>query len=539
MGRLISLAILLVCTASLPAAPATATNSNQPPTAAAGLDQTVASGTTVYLDAGGSHDADGEITGTEWRIRAPNGSTVTPSCQSCTTPTFTPDATGRWAVSVTVTDDDGGTDSDTLYVTVEQARGPSVTLTVPDTVPRNQPAPLLVEATARDASLQRVELFHEGARIDRFDADGDSTAVTTNHAFLANGSTELLAAVTDATGRVSTATGTVEVVPSSDVATEPSDGSSGIGSGDCGPGESPVWQSDEQEYTCSSQDTANDSQDEATEPANPTPVANDSTEQPPAVTDDTDQAPPGNSTVDVDQPDGGETEVSSGNSGSGSTDCGPDESPVWQNGEQGYMCSSQDMVYEPQDGEELVLTTGDASEDGIQLYSSEEEQVVTMVTAEQYEELISDNPNEPLEMDTVEETYEENQENGMYEDNSDSFEDPNDQHSDSNSSGSSDSDTGSTASDDSYSDDTESENSGSDNNSNESTESVEDFPDTEPPENVQDPPGNIDDSESDNDGPVTCCSTGGGDGGVADPGDMPSNVVQVMVSSLTQLNQLI
>jgi hypothetical protein len=211
MRRWVSLVIVFAFAASLSTAPATATD-NQPPTAAAGLDQGVTAGTTVYLDAGGSYDQDGTLTATEWSISAPNGSTVTPSCRDCQESRFTPTTTGRWTVTITVTDDDGATATDTMYVTVEEMRGPSVRVGTPPTIVASQQTPLVVEATADDTPLQRIELFHDGSRVDRFDVSGDSAIVTAEHVFSSTGTTELRAVATDIQGYVNTTMVGVKVV---------------------------------------------------------------------------------------------------------------------------------------------------------------------------------------------------------------------------------------------------------------------------------------------------------------------------------------
>jgi len=210
MRRWVSLVIVFAFAASLSTAPVTATD-NQPPTAAAGLDQAVTAGTTVYLDAGGSYDEDGAVTATEWSIRAPNGSTVTPSCRDCQVSTFTPNSTGRWTVTITVTDDDGATATDTLYVTVEELRGPSVRVGIPPTIVAGQQTPVVAEATAGSAPLQRIQLFHDGSRVDRFDVSGDSATVTANHVFSSSGTTRLRAVATDIQGYVNTMTVSGEV----------------------------------------------------------------------------------------------------------------------------------------------------------------------------------------------------------------------------------------------------------------------------------------------------------------------------------------
>ena len=97
------------------------------PLADAGLDQEVASGTTVHLDATGSSHPDGSIEDYEWTIRTPGGRQIRPACPTCARTEFTPTDPGRYDVTVTVTDANDRTDSDTLFIYVNEA-GPTVAL---------------------------------------------------------------------------------------------------------------------------------------------------------------------------------------------------------------------------------------------------------------------------------------------------------------------------------------------------------------------------------------------------------------------------
>ncbi|WP_170845416.1 PKD domain-containing protein [Halorientalis persicus] len=104
---------------------------NEPPLADAGLDQQATAGETVRLDATGSRDPDGNVTGYDWSIEMPGGGTTTPDCGACGTTSFRPETPGQYNVTITVTDDDGATRTDTLYVEVDPAPGPSVSLSGP------------------------------------------------------------------------------------------------------------------------------------------------------------------------------------------------------------------------------------------------------------------------------------------------------------------------------------------------------------------------------------------------------------------------
>ena len=114
----LTFAVLLVV-AGVPAP--TVAGDDGRPLADAGLDQSTTVGSTVYLDGGGSVDPDGEIEAYDWSIETPSGETVRPRDPDSVTTRFVPDETGRYEVRVTVTDEDGQTQSDTLYVDVEEA----------------------------------------------------------------------------------------------------------------------------------------------------------------------------------------------------------------------------------------------------------------------------------------------------------------------------------------------------------------------------------------------------------------------------------
>ena len=96
--------------------------SNQAPTANAGLDQTVLSGEAVALSGASSVDADGTIASYAWTQTA--GTTVTLTgaktvSAGFTAPTVTEDTVLTFRL--TVTDDDGATDTDDVSITVAPA----------------------------------------------------------------------------------------------------------------------------------------------------------------------------------------------------------------------------------------------------------------------------------------------------------------------------------------------------------------------------------------------------------------------------------
>ena len=93
------------------------------PLAEAGLDQQVNVGERVRLDATGSYDPDGRVTGYEWVIRTPGGTTVSPLDPRAARTSFPATAAGRYEVTLTVTDDEGNAGTDTMYVRVETGAG--------------------------------------------------------------------------------------------------------------------------------------------------------------------------------------------------------------------------------------------------------------------------------------------------------------------------------------------------------------------------------------------------------------------------------
>jgi hypothetical protein len=112
--RGVSVAGLLLVAAAMTGVAA----ANQPPQAEAGLDQEAVVNQTVYLDAGGSLDPDGRIVEYRWSIETPGGTTTAPDCVSCALTQFVPRQAGTYHVTVTVTDDQNASMSDTMYIEV-------------------------------------------------------------------------------------------------------------------------------------------------------------------------------------------------------------------------------------------------------------------------------------------------------------------------------------------------------------------------------------------------------------------------------------
>ncbi len=202
--------LCLVGLAVLTAASGTAVaTENTPPLAAAGLDQTVPPNTTVYLDASGSVDPDGEITGYQWTVDPPSG-TTTPACDTCRRTEFDADTVGRYTVTLTVTDDDGATRSDTLYVTVE-TDGPTVTLTGPTSTTPDSQTVLTATASADNASLRTLAWVVDGDVLERETLSGSEATRSLTRSFNTTGEVPVSAVAYDTRGRRGTATRSLTV----------------------------------------------------------------------------------------------------------------------------------------------------------------------------------------------------------------------------------------------------------------------------------------------------------------------------------------
>jgi hypothetical protein len=199
------LALLVLATATGAAV------SNEPPLADAGLDQTATRGTTVYLDAGGSRDPDGNITAFNWTIQTPAGTTTQPDCPSCERTHFRADATGTFEVTVTVTDDDGATATDTLYVDVTAGDPPDATLAGPNTLDTGQNGTYSATLGAGAAPLDRAVWYVDGDRTATKSVSGDAATVEQTVRFPANGSHDVRIVTIDADGQRADATRQIDV----------------------------------------------------------------------------------------------------------------------------------------------------------------------------------------------------------------------------------------------------------------------------------------------------------------------------------------
>ncbi|NLV05486.1 PKD domain-containing protein [Haloarcula rubripromontorii] len=243
MQRMTTLVVSVLALSALLGGTAMATE-NQPPLADAGLDQSVERATTVQLDANGSRDPDGTVEGFEWTIEAPDGTTRTPDCPTCAKTTFTPSETGQYNVTVTVTDDDGASRSDTLHVDVVAAGGPSVSVSAPSAVPVGLQRNLTANVTAGDADLRTLAWVVNGTARNQTRLAGENGTSTITHTFNESGSVSVRAVAYDAAGQRGVANQTIRVAGSSGTGGSP-------GGNDC-PGGSGAYYVDGENKGCTS-----------------------------------------------------------------------------------------------------------------------------------------------------------------------------------------------------------------------------------------------------------------------------------------------
>jgi len=220
-GAILCAAVLVVAAVGgAPLATASAENStesvdgtdesNEAPLADAGLDQEVPVNATVYLDASGSRDPDGSITSYDWSIERPDGGPTSPRCDTCAQSEFQVEKAGTYAVTVTVTDDDGATSTDTLYVEVSDVKWPSVELSGPTSVTAGTNVTFEASATAGEEQLMRIDWHRNGTEIADENVHGESATDELERAF-DPGRYELSVEALSELGRTETATIVVEV----------------------------------------------------------------------------------------------------------------------------------------------------------------------------------------------------------------------------------------------------------------------------------------------------------------------------------------
>jgi hypothetical protein len=200
------------------------------PLAAPGLDQEVGVNTTVQLDGTGSSHPDGRIDGYEWSIETPDGRTMTPACRDCARTSFTPRSVGRYDVTLTVTDGEGRTDSDTLYVYVEEV-GPTVGLSGDADPAVDDPTPYNASARAGDADLETLTWKLDNRTVVRESMDGQADWTRRSFSFTEADTYRLAVIARDASNRTARDTLTVEPRDAPEATGGESGASGGTGDG--------------------------------------------------------------------------------------------------------------------------------------------------------------------------------------------------------------------------------------------------------------------------------------------------------------------
>ncbi|WP_435179324.1 PKD domain-containing protein [Halorussus sp. AFM4] len=189
---------------------------NEAPLADAGLDQDVTKGATVLLDGTGSRDPDGRIRHYRWSIRTPDGNEITPDCPDCARTRFTPTETGRYRVTLTVTDDNGAESSDTLYVVVSPGTDPSISLSGPTRPTAGSTVNLTADLDAGAAALDYVVWTVDGTPFANHTLSADQRSDTVARRFPTAGERTITATVYDVDGQSDTASLGISVTPEPD-----------------------------------------------------------------------------------------------------------------------------------------------------------------------------------------------------------------------------------------------------------------------------------------------------------------------------------
>ena len=171
---------------------------NQPPVADAGADQTALVGETVSFDGSGSSDPDGTIMSYDWDF----GDGTTGNGMTTTHPYST---AGIYTVTLTVTDNEGATGTDTASVIVTAPNEPPVADAGPDETA------LVGEIVTFDGSGSSDP---DGTILSydwNFGDGATGTGETTTHAYSTTGTYTVTLTVTDDEGATGTDTATITV----------------------------------------------------------------------------------------------------------------------------------------------------------------------------------------------------------------------------------------------------------------------------------------------------------------------------------------
>ena len=171
---------------------------NQPPSASVSANKTAAKiDRPISFDGSGSSDPDGSITSYEWRFG--DGSTA-----SGPTATHSYGSAGTYDASLTVTDDNGDSTTETVTISIDTNDAPSVTAdATPTTADPDETVSFSGSATDPDGSIESYEWdFGDGAT---------ATGPNPSHAYGSTGTYTATLTVTDSYGTTASDTVTIDV----------------------------------------------------------------------------------------------------------------------------------------------------------------------------------------------------------------------------------------------------------------------------------------------------------------------------------------
>ena len=192
---------------------------NIPPVANAGADQSVYESVNVQLDASASSDSDGSIASYSWQQVDSSGYTAALIDADSATPSFTaPEvaADTELIFELTVTDDDGDQDSDTVVIGIKDNNPPSANAGSDQSV--NEGASVQLNGSAssdvEDSSLSYLwqQVDSSGYTLDLSDVESATPSFTAPNPVAADTDLIFQLTVTDSLGKSSRANTTITVI---------------------------------------------------------------------------------------------------------------------------------------------------------------------------------------------------------------------------------------------------------------------------------------------------------------------------------------